>query len=336
MSAAQQPPLALIRWLLGLPFTQAIYVAAKLGIPDLLKDETRSCAQLSQAAHVNAGALRRLLRMLVNTGLIKKADEDSYALTPAGHFLRSDTPGSLKHLAELGGEPWHLHPWTDLIHSIRTGEPAFDRLHGIGFYDYLARHPDSALLFDQAMDAVVGRFASAVAASLHAKEGSVIVDVGGGRGKLLGTVLQRNPRLRGMIFDMKQAVAAAQATMYELGVAERCTLHAGDFFASVPPGGDIYILSHVLHNWDDARAIRILRNCREAMSSAARLWIVEIVMGAAPDFYSVWLDLEMLVNFGGRERSESEYEELVREAGLILLESRPAEAPVCILECACA
>jgi|ERR1700733_1323459 len=330
---SRPPPLSLIRWLLGVPFTQAIYVAAELGLPDHLADGPQSCGQLAAAVGAEPGSLMRLLRMLVNTGIVAYADEEKFALTATGRHLQSAESGSLRDLARLGGAPWHLKPWTELLHAVKTGEPSFDRLHGMKFYEYLSQNPPAARLFDNAMTSVVGRFAVAVADVCDLSGAGTIVDVGGGSGTLLATLLEKNPDAKGVLFDMETAIEASDPILEGFAAAGRCTRVIGDFFEEVPKGADVYVLSHVLHNWDNVRAAAILRNCRKAMQTSSRLLIIELFSGPGQDLYASWLDLEMLVNFGGRERSEAEYRRLVEEVGLALANIIATQSPVRVMEC---
>lgn len=317
---------------MGIPITQAIYVATELGIPNLLAEGPKDCTALAQSLGVNESALRRLLRLLVSVGIVSAVEGNGFGLTVTGKYLQAGIPGSVRDLAVLGGQPWHLQPWTELRHSITTGEPAFDKLHGMGFFEYLSDHAEAAALFDSAMEAVVGRFADAAAASYDFSAASVIADVGGGNGKLLASILQRYGAARGLLFDLAAVVEGAPRQLEALGVSDRCTCVAGDFFKQVPTGADVYMLSHVLHNWNDERAAAILRACRAAMTMEAKLLVFENVAGPQPDFYTAWLDLEMLVNFGGRERTEAEYRALLEQSGFRLAGVEPVQTSVSAME----
>jgi hypothetical protein len=317
---------------MGIPITQGIYVAAKLGIADLLAEGPRPADELARLTGTHPPSLYRLLRMLVSIGVFAEGEGRSFRLTPTSQYLRTGQPGSVRLLAVLGGERWHLHPWTDLLESVKTGRPAFDRLYGQRFFEFLASNSEAAAVFDGAMDAVVGRFATAVAAAYDFGRAGTVIDVGGGHGALLAEVLRRHLTVRGVLFDLPVVIAEADRIVPPPGTDGRLTTVAGDFFTTVPRGGDVYVLSHVLHDWDDESAVKILRRCAEAMGAGARLLVVEVVPGPAPDFYGSWLDLEMLVHFGGRERSAAEYEGLLGRAGLGLVQVLPTQTPVSILE----
>jgi hypothetical protein len=326
------PPLNLVKSLMGVPLTLSISVAAKIGIADILKDGAKTCEDVAQATGVNPQALYRLMRMLVAIGLLTEADGRHFNLTPHGRYLQADHPGSLRDLAIMVGEKWHLRPWTDLFESVRTGEPAFNRLYGMGFFQYLSENPQAASLFGRAMHIMVDRFAAAVAAACDLRGVSCVVDVGGGHGTLLAEILLRHSGVRGVLFDAHAVIDGGAKHLELLGISSRCAKVAGDFFESVPEGGDVYILSRVLHDWDDDRAVTILRNCRRAMGQSGRILVVEVVVGPSPSFYASWLDLEMLVNFGGRERTEAEYGQLFERAGLRVVKVVPTNSPFSVIE----
>jgi hypothetical protein len=326
-------PLSLAKWLMGVPIAQSIYVLVKLGIPDLIGDQPASTARLAETLGVDADALHRLLRMLVSIGIVGPSEGDQFVLTAAGKFLRADSPGSLRHLALLGGEHWHLQPQMDLLSSVTTGKPAFELFHGMGFFEYLSAHPEAAALFDAAMESVAGGFLPSVSTLDLPQGASMVVDVGGGKGVLLASILRDHPQVRGMLVETPGVLQGASRFLAEQGIDGRCSCVAGDFLQSVPKGGDLYLLSHILHNWNDEQAVAILRNCRSAMHAAARLLVLEIVLGSSSDFYANWLDLEMLVNFGGRERTESEYRDLLERGGFRLVETRRTDSSISVLQC---
>jgi SAM-dependent methyltransferase len=227
--------------------------------------------------------------------------------------------------------------WGDLLHSLRSGEPAFPRVFGMDSFAYMAQHPDEAANFDAAMAGFTRQIAIAVAASYDFSPFSRVVDVGGGSGALVAGILQANPALSGILFDLPHVAERAKASLAELGLADRCTVIGGDFFEDVPDGADVYLLKHVIHDWNDERAVAILRSCRRAMGPAARLLIVEGVYpprvdqsdasrGAAAN------DVNMLVCTGGRQRSEAQFRALYKEAGLKQTRIVSTEARVCIIE----
>lgn len=325
-------PLSILKWLMGVPAAQSIYVAAKLGIADALADGPRSCEDLAQSTAMDPGVLYRVLRMLSSIGLFTESAGRCFSLTSMGRYLQSGQAGSVRDLAVFIGESWHLQPWTDLLRTVQTGESAFERWHGMNFFEYLSQNPKSALIFDRAMDTVVSGSASAVAAACDLEGAKIVVDVGGGRGALLALLLRRYPTLRGVLFDLPAVLAGVQQEFESQGLSVRCTAVPGDFLNSVPPGGDVYFLSRILHNWSDEQAIKILNNCRQVMAAGGRILVVETLMGPTADFWGSWLDLEMLVNFGSRERRAEEYGQLFQQAGLRMTRSVKADATVSILE----
>lgn len=325
-------PLSILKWLMGVPVAQSIYVAAKLGLADALADGPRSCEDLAKSTAMNTAALYRVLRMLASIGLITEATGKCFSLTPMGRYLQSGQEGSVRNLAIFIGEKWHLQPWTDLLETIRTGQPAFERWHGKSFYQHLADNSEDALVFDHAMDAVLSGSVSAVAAACRLEGAKVVVDIGGGRGALLALILSRYPSVQGVLFDLPGVIAAAQTELESKGLSSRCTRIPGDFRNSVPTGGDVYLLCRILHNWSDEHAVEILSNCRQAMAPEGRILVAESLMGPRADFWSGWLDLEMLVNFGSRERSVEEYGNLFQRAGLRMTGIIEADATISILE----
>jgi hypothetical protein len=316
--------------------SQAIYAVAKLGVADLLGDGPRRPDELAKATGTNADALRRVLRLLASLGVFTEEAGGEFALTPIGTCLRSGVPGSMRAVVLLFGGITQ-QAWGDLMHSLRTGEPAFSHVFGMDSFAYMAQHPDEAANFDAAMAGFTRQIAIAVAASYDFSPFRRIVDVGGGSGALVAGILQANATLTGILFDLPQVAERAKASIAALGLADRCAVVGGDFFKGVPEGGDAYLLKHVIHDWNDVRAAEILQSCCRAMGSAARLLIVEGVYppridqsdasrGAAAN------DVNMLVCTGGRQRSEVEFRALYKAAGLRLTRIIPTEARVSVIE----
>ena len=249
----------------GYRVSQAIYVVVKLGIPDLLADGPRGSDELAEATGTHVGALYRVLRFLAGVGLFEERAPHQLSLTSLGAGLCTAAPGSqpVQVLRQLDPSSWEA--WGQLLHSVRTGETAFDQVHGMGFFAYLGQHPDAARIFDQAMTSNTARSGTAITRAYDFSGTGRLVDVGGGQGLLLATVLQAYPTMHGVLFDRPEVVAGAPAILEAAGVAERCQLVAGDFFEAVPAGGDGYVLRQILHDWDDARATEILKNCQQAM-----------------------------------------------------------------------
>jgi hypothetical protein len=332
-SASELPPsVQLHQLMVGHWISQSIYVAAKLGVADHLASAPQSIEDLARAVDAHSPSLHRLLRALASVGLFTEVAPQQYALTPVGYFLRTGVPGSLRALAFIATE-FDWQPWGHMLHAVKTGETAFQRVHGERAFDYLAKHPDVGRMFNEAMTDFVAQNIRAVVAAYDFTPLKTIVDVGGGRGSLITAILEASPASRGVVFDLPAVIEGAMHEVAVRGLADRCACMAGDFFQSVPKGGDGYLLASIVHDWDDHASAAILRSCRRAMEDDARLLLVEMVIpsGDAP-FFGKLLDLEMLVCFGGRERTEAEYRELLHAGGFELLRTVPTQAPASIVE----
>jgi ubiquinone/menaquinone biosynthesis C-methylase UbiE len=326
---------AMRQLIMGFRTTQLIHVAATLGIADLLKDGPRDASDLASAASAHPRALYRLLRALASLGIFAETNDGRFELTALAQTLRSDVPGSVRGLAMVYGDDWVWRAYEGMFHSITTGLPAFDHVHGAQFFGYLQRHPAAAATFDQAMTAYSQQEAAAVLAAYDFSAAANVVDVGGGQGALLAAILKAHPRARAVLFDQPSVIERARTGLATAGIADRCAMTPGDFFESVPERGDLYIMKSVLHNWDDRRSIAILENCRNAMQRGSRLLIIERVVprGNEPSEAKLF-DINMLVVIGGLERTESEYRELLEAAGFELTRIIPTTAPVSIVEAA--
>ena len=310
--------LALVR---GFRNSQAVYVATKLGIPDLLVDGPRETDDLARASGAHAPSLHRLLLALAGVGVLDKVGPRCFALAPPGYALRSGVPGSIRASVLFQLNESHWRSWGHLLHSVRTGETAFDHVHGSGLFDYLAAHPDVSALFNAGMAGNSPDHARLIAQTYDFSRMNLVVDVAGGRGRLLSTVLAEHPQLSGILFDLPYVLADARPLVAEAGVAERCQFVGGNFFESVPAGGDAYILRNIVHDWQDDQAAAILATCRRAMADGTRLLLVERAIADDPRaaLSVLHADLEMLVNVGGRERTTDEYAALLARSGLRLV-----------------
>ena len=290
------------------PILHAIALATRLGIPDLLERGPRRADDLARATRTDPESLYRFLRALASEGVFAEKPGRRFALTPVSRLLTTDAPGSMRSVAVLAGERWRM-AWYDLEHALRTGRPAFDRLYGSSFYEWLRDEPEAALRFEEAQRFKWQTLAEEVAAAHDFSGASRIVDVGGGSGLLLEAILERAPDATGALVETPVIAAEAKRRL-----GPRWEVVEGDFLEAVPKGGDVYVLAFVLHNWDDRRATRILRNCRRAMTPGGRVLVVETLLPTAP---AKLHDLEMLVFMsGGRERSRAEYRALFAAAGL--------------------
>ena len=330
---AQHPSLVLRRLANGYQVTQAIHVASVLGIADLLANGPRTCEDLAVACDANRDALYRLLRALASVGVLREYDGRHFALTPLGDCLRTDAPEPVGPWAAFVGEPSHWQAWGALEHSVRTGENAFHHVHGIDSWTFRRDHPELSASFDRAMTSLSRQVAAAVISAYDFGRFHTIVDVGGGNGAFLATILARYPVVRGILFDQPHVVAGAQSLLEAAGVVDRCDIVAGSFFESVPDGGDAYILKAILHDWEDERATGILRTCREAMGDGTTLLVVERELGppnGAPD--GKFSDLNMLVGPGGRERTAEELATLFLAAGFDFAGVIPSTMGVSVFE----
>ncbi len=229
--------------------SQSIYVAAKLRIADMLKDGPRSAGQLAAATDTNERCLYRLLRALASVGIFAEQDDGAFALTPMAKYLRSDVPGSQWAMAVMMGEE-HYRAWGELLHCVRTGEIAFDKVFGKPIFAYLSENPEQAAVFDRAMTSVHGRETEPIIDAYDFSEIGTLVDVGGGNGTVITAVLKHNLNVKGILFDLPHVVKRAKATLVAEDVADRCETVAGSFFESVPEGADAYMMRHIIHDWD--------------------------------------------------------------------------------------
>jgi len=332
-----EPPASspeLLDMIVGKWVSQAICTAAELGIADVLKDGPLSTAEIAAKAGASEDGVYRLLRALAHVGLFVENEPRHFVLAPLGTGLRSDVPGSLRGFARFLGHDLNSQPWTHLLDSVKTGQPAFDLVFGMPVFDYMKNQPDSAVIFNEAMASLSLIETQAVASACDFDGIRTLVDVGGGQGGLLAAILITNPGMRGILFEMPHALGSARNLLQQAAVIDRCEITGGDFFTSVPDGGDAYILKRILHDWDDERAIRILRNCRRAMPRGGRILVAEVVIGSAnKSNLAGFLDLEMLVvTQGGRERTEQEFQKLYEAAGFRLSKVITTRAPVSIVE----
>jgi O-methyltransferase/methyltransferase family protein len=304
----------------GLWHTQLLHVAARLGIADRVASGPRSAAELARETGADADALFRVLRALAALGVLSQDAEDRFGPTPVSERLRSGAPGSVHARLLLYGEPWWWAAVGGLYETVMTGETAFDRVHGAGLFAWLEEHPAASAVFDAEMSAMTAAEAEAVVLVAELPETGTVVDVAGGRGTLLTAILRARPGLRGVLFDQPHVVAAA-------ALPERCEAVAGSFFEAVPAGAEAYALKDILHDWDDERALGILRTIRAAIPEHGRLLVIERALppGDEPAPGKL-VDITMLLITGGRERTRSQYEALLARAGFRLASVAPTPA----------
>ena len=333
------PSAAMLQIMTGFRVSRATHVAAKLGIADLLKDGPKSSEELAQLTDTHAPSLYRVMRALASAGVFGQDEQGRFTLTPVAATLRSDVPNSLRALAIMNLGEERYQAWGDLMHSVRTGEIAFNRVFGMGLWEYYSQHPEQAKIFDESMANFIAAHNAAVLASYPFSAIDTLVDVGGGNGSFIISALQANPRMKGVLFDLPHVAEQARKRIADAGLAERCEIIGGDIFTSVPEGGTAYILSQIIHDWDDDRAIAILESCHRAMKDKAKLLLVERILPARAEQSvalqrAFMLDVHMMATTGGRERTEAEYRTLVEAAGFEMLKIIPTQSELTVIECA--
>lgn len=313
--------------------SRTVYAAAKLGLADHLAFAPKSAVEIADKMQVHTRSLHRLMRTLASLGVLTEKADQRFALTTLGEALKSDAPGAARSAVLYSGSPSSQSGWDHFVYSIQTGKPGFDKAQGMGLFDYLARHPEDASLFNEMMVSVHDQEPPAVAAAYDFSTFRTIVDVGGGTGNMLAAILARYPAPRGILFDRPHVTQNAHEMLEARGVKDRITIEPGDFFHQVPAGADAYVLSHIVHDWSEAQCLTILGHIRKAMNPGARLLIVEMVLttGDAPHPGKM-LDMVMLAQTGGEERSALEYEVLLTKAGFRLVQVIPTSSAVSIVE----
>lgn len=331
-AAAMRARGELVQMVFGHMSAHAVATAARLGLMDLIGKGGCSADELARECGAHTQAMLRLLRALAALELLTETQPGRFAPTPVGALLRTDRPDSAHSFVRMFADPAMLRAWEHLDDSVRTGRPSFDEIFGADFFAYLKANPKLSTLFNAAMSELTRATADVVPTHYDFDRYKTVVDVGGGDGTLLAAILHKHPAVRGVVFDTPDGLAHAPETLRRAGVAERCSVEAGDFFASVYPGADLYILKSVIHDWDDARAARIPRHCREAVPADGRLLVIERVLppivAASASSVMYLSDLNMLVNVGGRERTRADFEELCERAGFSVTGITPLPPPV--------
>jgi len=324
---------AMIQMISGFWISRAIYTAATLGVADLLKDGSpKSAADLAAATRSHPEFLYRMLRALSSVGIFHELEGQRFAITPLAETLVTDRQGSLRYFAmtELGQE--HFSAWEEFPYSIRTGGLAFTEKFKQPVWAYYAAHPEHAEVFNRSMTNLTGWATQAVLMAYDFSPFRRIVDVGGGEGSFLAAMLGASPDARGVLFDAA-AVIAATTRLRDAGVEARSEQTAGNFFESVPSGGDMYTLKMILHDWTDEESLTILRNIRKAIVPGGKVIIIEAVLGPGPDApFKNFLDLNMMVMTGGRERTEPEFRSLLEKSGFRFSRVIPTGSPMSLVE----
>lgn len=331
--ATLSPSEQLFQIINGFWTSRSVYVAAKLGLADFLKDGPRTAEELAAATDTHAPSLYRILRALASVGIFVEDEQGRFGATPLGDVLRSGVPGSLRAsaISELGED--HYDAWGDVLQSVRTGAIAFDHHFGMPVWEYYAQNPEVAKVFNESMSGLTRSIEETVVRSYDFSRGRTIVDVGGGHGTFLAAILKANPMAKGVLFDAPRVVAGGQAGLRTEELEVRIEAIGGDFFESVPAGGDLYTLKWIIHDWDDAQSITILKNCHRAMARGGRLILVEAVIPPRNEpSLGKFMDLNMLVMTGGRERTADEFRALLAAAGFRLNKIITIPSPVHVIE----
>jgi hypothetical protein len=327
------PSAAMLEMITNAWAAQAITAAADLGIADVLARGPLSADDLAVAVGADADTISRLLRALIGRGVFRQHSDGRYDLTPLADTLRSDGEVSLRALARFVGAPQHREHWSHLTDAVRTGRSVIPVLHGKPIFEYLAEEKELDAIFNDAMTGSSELEIPPVIAGYDFGRYATIVDVAGGHGRLLAAILQATPHARGILFDQPHVVAGAAALLKQHQVADRVDLAEGSFFESVTDGGDAYILKHIIHDWPDDEALQILRNVRIAAGAGKHVLLVEFVIPEhGREFVGHWLDLEMLVGAGARERTAAQYEQLLNRAGFRMTRVVETASPISVVE----
>ena len=330
------PQEAILNLALGYLASRGLHVATELGIADLLKDGPKSIAELARATGAHQHSLYRLLRMLAGHGVFAEEPSGQFRLTPMASVLQVGAAGSVHDAVQMIGDMAGDGSWWAAVghqrHSVMTGESGFTYVHGMGFFDYLAQHPEAGTWFDRGLANFATVENAAIVSSYDFGQFRRVVDVGGGQGGFLTEVLKAFPGVTGVLYDRPQVIQEP-TYLTAAGLMARCEIVGGDFFQTVPGGGDIYVLKRILHDWSDERCLLILRACREAMGNNARLLVVDAVVPSGNDPHpSKIMDMLMMALLEGQERTEQEFRELYRQAGLQLTRVVPTPSVLSIVE----
>ena len=333
-TSPSRPYEVLFQMVIGKWISQALGTVVEIGVPDQLVKGARRCSDIAREAGVSEDGIYRLLRALASLGLFVESAGRRFKLTGMGQMLRRDHPESLAGFARFVGHDSTWRPWGQLDYSVKTGMPAFDHVFNVPIFEYYSRNPEAAAVFDDAMTSISAAEARAASDAYDFKGVDTLMDVAGGHGLLLATVLRRQKKMRGVLFDLPHVAAGAAATFARAGITGRVRVESGDFFKELPSGADAIIMKHIVHDWDDDSATQILQACHRALGPRGKVLIVDTVVpsGNTPH-YGKLLDLEMLVlTPRGRERTKAEFAKLLRDAGFRLSRVIQTDGPLSIVE----
>jgi SAM-dependent methyltransferase len=333
MAHSDLPPTAqMLQFVMGSWLSQCVGAAARLGIADQLANGPKTAEELARASGANGDAVFRVLRALASVGVFELAHE-RFSLTPLGETLRAGVPGSVRNFAIAETDPAHWATWGRFTSAVRQGRKMSRDALGMEIWEYYAQHPEDGDQFSRAMSDLSGMTSSALLATYDFAGASRIVDVGGAHGALLAAILRAQPRATGVLFDLPNVAQSARTHWEGSELAGRVEIVGGDFFKALPAGGDVYLLKHILHDWDDAHALSILKNVRAAAKPGSKLLVVEFALPkSAEPSPAHFIDLNMLVVLDGRERTEEQYAALLEQAGFRLARFLPTPGPVAISE----
>jgi hypothetical protein len=334
MTERQTPPahVSILQLLNGAHVAGAVSCLAQLGISDLIENAPKSAEELASQIGADPQALYRLMRATASVGVLSEGPNGKFSQTPMSTVLRSNATPSLRSLAIMGGREWHGRGWSHLEYCVRTGKQALEQIYGAPIFEYLKQNPAEGQIFNDAMTQYSMIDSPAVADAYNFDGIRSIVDVAGGHGLLLATILKRNPQMRGTLYEMPHVLEGARNGPLKL-VMERCTLASGDMFSSVPAGADAYIMKHIIHDWPDDRCVQILKACRKSVNPGGKLLVVDNVIHPGNDFSpGKFLDLQMLIFPSGCERTEKQFRALLVAAGWQLSRIIPTAAAESIVE----
>lgn len=323
---------SILQLLNGAHVAGAVSCLAELGIPDLIDAAPESAEELARQIGCDAQALYRLMRATASVGVLSEGPDGKFSQTPMSRVLRSDATPSLRALAIMGGREWHGRGWSQLAFCVRTRGPALEQVYGESLFEFFKKHPKEAQIFNQAMTDLSMIDSPAVAEAYDFTPLRSIVDLGGGHGLLLATILERNPQLRGTLFEVPHVLDGAANGPLKL-LMNRVTLASGDMFSSVPTGADAYVMKHIIHDWPDDLCLKILKACRRSVNPGGRLLVIDSVIQPGNEFSpSKFLDLQMLIFPGGCERTEKQFRDLFAAAKWRLNRIIPTAASDSIVE----
>lgn len=323
-------PMQLLQLATSKMVSKPIYVAAKLGLADLLSQGPLAVEELARLTETHAESLYRLMRALASIGIFREGEQRNFSLTPLAEVFQ-DKPGSVRGMVLWFGDPAHDQAWEYLLYSVQTGKPAFDKAHGMPAFEYMKQNPELAEIFNRAMSANAKNIHSAIADAYDFSSVKTLYDIGGGHGHLVRLVLEKHPHLKAGVADLEHVVRGTRKSLADL--SDRCVFHAVDFFKKLPQGADAHILSFVLHDWSDSECQEILTNCHDALPNEGKLFIGENVIepGNEPAFGKL-IDMEMLVMTTGRERTREDFVRILSASGFQLKKVHPTKSPVSLLE----